>query len=109
MSGGGEDDPLMARLRALPGARLPAAARASALASAEAELARRPRGGWGSWLRWLSTEALVPAVLVMAGLLYVSGALRGLAHVYGPRPAATMTMEESRPAPAVVVLHRPGR
>jgi hypothetical protein len=107
MTGGREDDPLMARLRALPGVPLPVAARARALARAEAELARRPRLGWSSRLRWLGTEALVPTVLVMAGLLYVGGALRGLIQVYGPRPPASIAAVARPAAPAPVALGVP--
>ena len=81
------EDPLLAELRELPGARLAPGPRARALAHAEAALAAstRPRP-W--WRRWASVETLVPAVLCLGGLLYAAGAVRAIAQVYGPGPAS---------------------
>ena len=102
-----EPDPLLTRLRELPGPQLPPLARARALHRAEVELHRRPARAW-SLARWLGTEALVPSVLVMAGLLYLTGAVRELAHVFGPAHRRTLAQRateqvvprSARPRPA---------
>jgi hypothetical protein len=80
-------DPLLARLRALPPARLDDVAAARTLARAEAALAppaavARAR----SHQRWL-----VPAALVVWGAMYAARAVGELARVY-PATAASTTV-----------------
>jgi hypothetical protein len=92
------DDPLIAELRALPGAALSPPARVRALAAAEQALARStaPRAWW--W-RWLSADTLVPAVLCLGGLLYAAGAMREIARVYGRGPGAVAARGAPHPGP----------
>jgi hypothetical protein len=82
-----QDDPLLAALGALPGARLNPEARAGALARAEQALAvsTAPRA---RWRRWLSADTLLPAVLCVGGVVYAAGALQAIARVYGPGASA---------------------
>ena len=96
MSSAGDDDPLLTALRRLPGHSLSPSARAAALAGAEAEL-RAVRDRRWRW-RWPGGEALVPAVLVMGGLLYLSGALQALDRIYGPaQRSANMSIDGAKP------------
>ena len=75
------DDPLLARLRALPPARLDDVAAARTLARAEAALAAPAAATPATWVRrWL-----LPAALAAWGMLYAAGAVGELARVY---PAA---------------------
>jgi hypothetical protein len=60
----------------------------------------------GFFKRWLASERLVPAVLSLAGLLYLRGALLQLMLVFGtPPPAsASRTTAEKEPLPAYVEM-----
>jgi hypothetical protein len=79
-----DDDPLLARLRALPPARLDDVAAARTLARAEAALAAPAARAPVPWhRRWL-----VPAALVVWGALYAARAVGELARVY-PATAST--------------------
>jgi hypothetical protein len=94
-----KDDPLLAALGDLPGARLAPEARACALARAERELAvsTAPRA---RWRRWSSAETLLPVVLCLGGLLYAAGALQAIARVYGPPGGVGTASRQAGIAPA---------